>query len=139
MVTASLKNIAQNSKCPDMSNCNSEFCVKRHPKPCKFFERNNKCRFAHCAYSLENHKQHPEVEHLKNKVAELKCKLEELKKTNIEMSKTLSDVVLKVKDSENGTKYDNETVVNADNKNSKKTETMKKISLKKETMLKVKI
>ena len=76
--------------------------------------------------------------HLENQVAELKCELEELKKTNIEMSKTLSEVVQKIKVIKNKTKEDNEKVAikskpntKADNERGKKTGTIKIYHLKK--------
>ena len=62
--------------CPDISNCNGEFCVKMHPKTCKFFARNNMCRYVQCAYFHENHKKDPVIEHLGTQVSELKCELE---------------------------------------------------------------
>ena len=40
-------------KCPNYKDCDDNGCVKRHPKTCKNFERNGKCRFKKCAYSHE--------------------------------------------------------------------------------------
>ena len=93
--------------CPNLPNCDSELCYKRHPKTCKFFARNVKCRFVNCAYSHEKRKN-PKVEYLEKQVSELKHEVEELKKTNKDISITLGEVVEKMKVIENSTKNNNE-------------------------------
>ena len=77
-----------NVMCPNLPDCDSEFCYKRHPKTYKFFARNIKGRFVNCPYSHEQSKN-PKLEHLEEQVSELKQEVEELKKTTKDISKTL--------------------------------------------------
>ena len=47
-----------NVVCEENPTCDNNGCVKRHPKLCEFFARNNKCKFKKCDY------MHVKNEHL---------------------------------------------------------------------------
>ena len=54
-----------NTICEKAGKCTEEMCIKRHPKICKSYTTNNKCRFNNaCAY------QHKENENDQEKVIE---------------------------------------------------------------------
>ena len=70
--------------CPMNKTCNDKLCELRHPKRCKFFDMNSKCKFENCAYAhLKDHKE-VKIESLENK-----CDKLELDITNLKNSKDL--------------------------------------------------
>ena len=70
--------------CPSFKDCDDNGCVKRHPKTCKYFEKNGKCRFEKCSYSHEKEGNNLKVVVLENQVAVLRLEIEEIRKINQE-------------------------------------------------------
>ena len=69
------------------SNCEMKTCLRRHPKPCKFFEIYQKCKFGtFCAFKHCVSLQVKDIIHLKSKV-------ENLEKENIEKTKEISVLI----------------------------------------------
>ena len=64
--------------CPNYKYCDNNGCIKRHPKKCKYYERNGNCRFENCAYSHEKEGNNLKIEVLSNQVAVLKHEIEKL-------------------------------------------------------------
>ena len=108
--------------CPIYKECDDNGCIKRHPKTCKNYERNGKCRFERCAYSHEKEENNLKIEILENKVADLKLKIEDIRKTNhenleterknysekfINLNNTLADIVVRLSIEENNCKETN--------------------------------
>ena len=87
--------------CPNIQNCDNEFCIKRHPKTCQYFARNNTCKFKQCAYSHENPGYNLKVENLENMVVELQREVEELTKTNAENNNKVLSLTEQVTDMSN--------------------------------------
>ena len=87
--------------CPNIQNCDNEFCIKRHPKTCKYFARNNKCKFKQCAYSHEKTEYHLKVEYLEKMVGILQREVKELTKTNTEISDKFLSLTEQVTDMKN--------------------------------------
>ena len=55
----------------DDKECNKSLCIKRHPRPCKYFDNNGFCKLGSiCAYAHNNHK--------KNEIQKLELKIDEL-------------------------------------------------------------
>ena len=69
--------------CTNINKCVEKDCVMRHPKPCRFFERNN-CKFDNCAYSHQKDGRDLKIENLENQITDLKCEVKELSKTSKE-------------------------------------------------------
>ena len=84
--------------CTNMTNCDNAFCVKRHPKTCKFLAKNNKYRLK----TVPIHMRKAEILMLNSlrDVTELKKEIKERKKTNKDISKTLGEVFRVGKDIE---------------------------------------
>ena len=96
---------------PNFKDCDDNGCVKRHPKTCKNFERNGKCRFKKCAYSHDKEGNNLKIEILENQVVVLKQEIEDIKKKKhyeleserkynseqfTKLSNTLDDVVARL-------------------------------------------
>ena len=71
--------------CPNYRECNNNGCVKRHPKTCKYFARNSRCKFERCAYSHEKGGIELKIEIVEDEISSLKDDIKELKETNKEM------------------------------------------------------
>ena len=71
--------------CSENTKCENNGCVKRHPKPCKYFTRYNKCKFDKCAYLHVKEGNIIKIEDLEKQVSALTQEMVELKKTNHEM------------------------------------------------------
>ena len=57
--------------CP-IQNCISKTCMKRHPKVCKYFSTQNRCKFGEqCSYKHEVNSNQNEISELKEKMAVL--------------------------------------------------------------------
>ena len=56
--------------CPEFRECSERNCVRRHPKSCKYFARNQYCKFEKCAYSHDKTKSQHEIESLEKEVTE---------------------------------------------------------------------
>ena len=86
--------------CPNYKECEDNGCVNRHPKTCKYFEKNGMCRFEKCAYSHDKEGNNLKIEILENKVSALKLEIESLTKRNQEIQdvvrKTNSDRLYKL-------------------------------------------
>ena len=72
-----------NILCKNIDNCGDKGCVMRHPKPCRFFERNS-CKFDNCAYSHRKDGRDLKIENLENQVTDLKSEVKALSKTSNE-------------------------------------------------------
>ena len=98
--------------CTNYKECDDNGCVNRHPKACKFFEKNGKCKFNNCAYSHDKEGNYLKIDILENQVAVLKCEVEKLIKRNQEildaasksntdrfdeLSNTMEDVVARLR------------------------------------------
>ena len=70
--------------CLNYKECDDNGCVNRHPKPCKYFVKNGKCRFDNCAYSHDKDGNNLKIEILENHVSALKYEIEKLTKRNQE-------------------------------------------------------
>ena len=69
------------------NNCEIKMCLKRHPRPCKFFDLYQKCKFGtFCAFK---HCESIQAKELKN----LKSKVEDLEVDNLEKSKEISFLI----------------------------------------------
>ena len=74
----------ENELCPMNQTCNDKLCELRHPKRCKFFDMNSKCKFENCAYAHIKDDKEIKIESL-----EKKCDKLELDITNLNNSKDL--------------------------------------------------
>ena len=90
--------------CEENTKCDNNGCVKRHPKPCKFFARNGKCKFERCAYMHVKDENILKIEDLEGQVHVLKENVDKLTKTNNDITNnetklrnTLADIVERLK------------------------------------------
>ena len=60
-----------NEICTDGRECKDKFCVRRHPRICKYFEKQSKCRFDKCSYAHEKDQKTVKIEFLERKIVEL--------------------------------------------------------------------
>ena len=74
----------ENELCPMNKTCNDKLCELRHPKRCKFFDINSKCKFENCAYAHIKNDKEIKIDGLKNR-----CDKLELDITNLRNSKDL--------------------------------------------------
>ena len=81
-----------NVVCEENTTCDNNGCVKRHPKPCKFFARNNKCKFEKCAYMHVKNEHLLKIEVLEKRVHTLTQEIDHLKKTNKEITNNESEL-----------------------------------------------
>ena len=84
-------------------NCCDKGCVMRHPKPCRFFERNI-CKFDDCAYSHRKDGRDLKIEHFENQVTDLKSEVKELSKTSRESQIEVKNLLQQVVDISNNMK-----------------------------------
>ena len=70
--------------CPTYRECDDNGYVLRHPKMCKYFAQNKKCKFERCAYSHDKDGNDLEIEIIENQVSALKKEVDKLKKVNKE-------------------------------------------------------
>ena len=92
-----------NIMCTNIDQCVDKGCVMRHPKPCKYFERNS-CKFDNCAYSHRKYGRDLKIEHLENQVIDLKCEVKELNKNNKECQIEVKNLLQQVTDISNNLK-----------------------------------
>ena len=92
-----------NILCKNVDNCCEKGCVMRHPKPCRFFERNN-CKFDDCAYSHRKDGRDLKIENLENQVTDLKSEVKELSKTSRESQIEVKNLLQQVADISNNMK-----------------------------------
>ena len=57
--------------CPMNGTCNAKLCKLRHPKRCKFFDMNSRCKFENCAYAHLKDEKEVKIESLENKCDKL--------------------------------------------------------------------
>ena len=65
----------ENKICPKNKKCEDKVCEMRHPKRCKFFDMNNKCRFENCAYSHSKDENVEKVDQLETKCSALEAEI----------------------------------------------------------------
>ena len=70
--------------CQNYRECDNNGCVKRHPKTCRYFARNRRCRYERCAYSHDKDGIDFKIETAENEISALRDDIKELKKTNKE-------------------------------------------------------
>ena len=70
--------------CQNYRECDNNGCVKRHPKTCRYFARNRRCRYERCAYSHDEDGIDFKIETAENEISALRDDIKELKKTNKE-------------------------------------------------------
>ena len=79
----------------DDDNCDTQQCIKRHPRTCKFFKEFKRCKFnQYCSYSHAN-------EDVKSEVAELKSKINAMEIQSLEKDREitgLKETITQVKD-----------------------------------------
>ena len=68
--------------CPNYRECDNNGCVKRHPNPCKYFDKYKKCRIEKCAYSHDKEGNDLIIENMENQLSALKHEVEEMNKSN---------------------------------------------------------
>ena len=66
--------------CPKNQDCEDNGCIYHHPKACRYFEKNSRCKFDDCAYSHVKEGNTLKIEILENQVTALKHEIEEIKK-----------------------------------------------------------
>ena len=72
----------------DTIKCDIQFCEKRHPRKCKYFDKYSRCKFGiFCKYSHVTLSKNSETGHTSN--IELDMEIIELKKKNEEMKKEI--------------------------------------------------
>ena len=69
--------------CPNYRECDNNGCVKRHPNPCKYFDKYKKCRIEKCAYSHDKEGNDLIIENMENHLSDLKHEVEEIKKSHM--------------------------------------------------------
>ena len=80
-----------NEICQSGKECINPNCTRRHPRDCRYFSRNGRCKFsASCAYSHSEENNKTKVEELEKELINLK---EEMNKLKIEMV-TKMDMIL---------------------------------------------
>ena len=73
--------------------CRDTKCTKRHPKTCKYFERNNTCKYnEHCAFSHPERKHLNSFENIKEEVKQIKYEIQELKTNTARVTKELFEM-----------------------------------------------
>ena len=82
--------------CEGNTTCDKNGCVKRHPKPCKFFARNNKCKFKKCAYMHVKNEDMLKTEVLEKQIHILTQ--DNLKKTNKKIANNESELCSSIAD-----------------------------------------
>ena len=75
----------------------------RHPKPCRFFERNS-CKFDNCAYSHRKDGRDVKIENLENQVTDLKSEVKALSKTSNESQIEVKNLLQQVAEFSNNLK-----------------------------------
>ena len=65
--------------CPKNNSCDDKVCEMRHPKRCKFFDMNKKCKFENCAYDHSKDENKVKIEHLEAKCNALETEVTYLK------------------------------------------------------------
>ena len=66
----------ENELCPMNKTCNDKLCELRHPKRCKFFDMNSKCKFESCAYAHIKDDKEIKIESLEKSVINLNWTLQ---------------------------------------------------------------
>ena len=69
----------ENEICPKNNICNDMSCEMRHPKRCKYFEINNRCKFENCAYAHNKDENQAKIEALETKCSKLENEVKDLK------------------------------------------------------------
>ena len=65
--------------CQDSESCKNPSCTKRHPRKCRYFSLNGRCKFGNnCAYLHFQSASSLEVLTLKNEIEKLTLKIKEL-------------------------------------------------------------
>ena len=85
--------------CTDGRECKIRTCVRRHPKICKYFEKQSECRFDECAYAHEKDVKTVKIEFLESKIVELKADIIILEKNFCNENKILSEQVTQLNNS----------------------------------------
>ena len=92
------KKTHENQKCKNLASCTNKECLKRHPKRCKHFYKDEGCRFKEdCAYSHEDAKQTTQ-NYINNAVAVVVTKHNTEIKAIQEEVKDLKDLVESMKE-----------------------------------------
>ena len=69
----------ENEICPKNNICNNISCEMRHPKRCKYFEINNRCKFENCAYAHNKDENQAKIEASETKCSKLENEVKDLK------------------------------------------------------------
>ena len=88
-----------NEICTDGRECKDKSCVRRHPRICKYFEKQSKCRFDKCSYAHEKDQKTVKIEFLERKIVELNADIVILKTSFHNENKILVEQVVEVNNS----------------------------------------
>ena len=88
-----------NEICADGRECKNSLCLRRHPRTCKYFEKQSQCRFDEHAFAHEKNPKTVKIEFLERKIVELKSDIVILKKNFHYKTKLLSKQVAQLNSS----------------------------------------